>query len=59
MNLNGVLQTIPSFTINKKEFFLLWTKNYILGIYRRLIEKQIRLKSQSGSDQNEIVEESS
>lgn len=36
--MNGLFNTVPSFTINKKEFFLLWVKNYLIILNKKILE---------------------
>ena len=38
--MNGLFNTVPSFTINKKEFFLLWVKNYLICLNKKILEDQ-------------------
>ena len=35
--MSDIFFTVPSFTINKKEFLTLWAKNYILGLNKRIL----------------------
>ena len=44
--MNGLFNTVPSFTINKKEFFLLWVKHYLICLNKQIL-----------TDQNEITQQ--
>lgn len=38
--MNALFQTVPSFTINKKEFFLLWVKNYVICLNEAILDQK-------------------
>ena len=38
--MNALFQTVPSFTINKKEFFLLWVKNYVICLNETILDQK-------------------
>lgn len=39
--MNEVFQTVPSFTINKKEFFLLWAKHSIILLNTKVLDEKL------------------
>ena len=40
--MNEVFQTVPSFTINKKEFFLLWAKHSIILLNTKVLDDKLQ-----------------
>ena len=38
--MNSAMLTVPSFTINKKEFFTLWVKNYLLSMKLQTLKEK-------------------
>lgn len=38
--MNAAMTTVPSFTINKKEFFTLWVKQYLLSLQMDILKKK-------------------
>lgn len=39
--MNSAMQTVPSFTINKKEFFTLWVKHYLLSMKMEKLKEKL------------------
>lgn len=38
--MNTAMTTVPSFTINKKEFFTLWVKQYLLSLQTHILKQK-------------------
>lgn len=49
--MSNSLQTIPSFTINKKEFFTLWVKHYLHTLNTKIL-KQALLRNREALQAN-------
>ena len=48
--MNGILQTVPSFVINKKEFFLLWVKQMVTMMNVMVVEERVKEMEEGGVD---------